>query len=788
MASLTSWTRPIVNNSAQADNKRLKYALDYVAIGWAVVPLNWLDQGVCSCGNHNCPTPGKHPYAPLARHGVHSASKDVAVVTDWFTKEPRLNIGIACGEISGIVVLDVDPRNGGDDSLLDIEKRYGKAPDTPTAITGGGGQHFVYKYINANFKSPGKGLDVLANGKLFVVAPSSHKSGNAYEWEAVADPLDGCIIAAAPFWLTAPVRSAVNGKKGNLSFLYGGAVGHLDARRITDLRSAMAMLDPTPYDLWLQVGQALHSTSAPEAFEVWDTWSQTASNYENGKTEEKWQTFSDDGGLHVESIFAWAKDAGWQQPKPESINVPVASVVPSNEIPIDAKPAKKSKVEIKYDDALPSHLLTLPGPLGDLVTEINRTADKRQPQFAVQTALALASVVLGRRYVALPRHNFTSQYFMAVGESGCGKEYGKKVIETILRDAKLEHLLGPSGYTSDSGVFSSLAEKPCHISLMDELGMTLRDVAQNKMSYQRTAFTILVGLWGRLDGAYIPQGRSLLSAPKGAPEALKRPIECPAISILGMSTPGKFYESLTDEAIEGGFLSRFLIVQTNLPLMRPRLDTPKFQTPNSLLEWLSAVRDPLPTEGNLAGVDISYSRPVERHIDMTDESKQLLDKYYDEILEIQQQLQKEGYAELENRSAEKALRLSICIALSESVMLPKIEARHMQWAIDYVRYYTAQMVRSVRDNMVTTPFAKRRKIVLRMLGELDKHGGIAAEHGLTMRDMSRQSVFLREMTPREWADVLNSLGDQEKIEKVETARTRGPHKVGFRLRHDGESE
>src|SRR5690606_35636296 len=79
-----------------------------------------------------------------------------------------------------------------------------------------------------------------------------------------------------------------------------------------------------PYAQWIAVGQALHSTEAPEAFEIWDTWSRGAANYD-GSTATKWRTFNAGGPLHVESIFVWARDAGWDGTAPQ-VAVPVESI------------------------------------------------------------------------------------------------------------------------------------------------------------------------------------------------------------------------------------------------------------------------------------------------------------------------------------------------------------------------------------------------------------------------------------------------------------------------------
>lgn len=284
------------------------YALRYVALGWAVLPLYGLSAGRCACGAFPCGkdnrSAGKHPHRDLVPHGVHDASKDEARVRDWFARVPGANVGIATGAASGFDAVDVDPRNGGDDTLADAERKHGKLPDTALQLTGGGGYHYLLAHDpDARLRSPGRGIDIKSTGGYIVAEPSSHASGGTYAWEGSADPTEGHPIAPAPEWLRtqAPSRSAPAA---------AGGVGFLPPQRIADLRAALAHLDAEPYAQWIAVGQALHSTEAPEAFEIWDTWSQSAANYD-GSTAAKWRTFNASGPLHVESIFVWARDAGW---------------------------------------------------------------------------------------------------------------------------------------------------------------------------------------------------------------------------------------------------------------------------------------------------------------------------------------------------------------------------------------------------------------------------------------------------------------------------------------------
>lgn len=149
-------------------------------MGWAVIPVHTVDEdGKCSCGASSCRSAGKHP---RTKNGSSDATTDRAKIRDWWRRWPNANIGIATGEVSGLVVLDVDPRNGGNSTLRELEADK-RVPRTLVARTGGGGRHFYCQYPDAtiNFKL-GRGIDVKADGGFVVAAPSVHVSGNVYTW------------------------------------------------------------------------------------------------------------------------------------------------------------------------------------------------------------------------------------------------------------------------------------------------------------------------------------------------------------------------------------------------------------------------------------------------------------------------------------------------------------------------------------------------------------------------------------------------------------------------------
>lgn len=153
--------------------------LSLASRGHPVVPVYQPgEEGGCSCSRgRECPSPAKHP---RTKRGVDDATADLATVREWEERWPMANVGIRTG--GRRVVLDIDPRNGGDDTLAWLE-RDGKVPPAPTVATGGGGKHF---WLKAPAGTPGvtlgPGVDLKGEGG-FVVAPDSiHASGRQYVW------------------------------------------------------------------------------------------------------------------------------------------------------------------------------------------------------------------------------------------------------------------------------------------------------------------------------------------------------------------------------------------------------------------------------------------------------------------------------------------------------------------------------------------------------------------------------------------------------------------------------
>lgn len=195
-----------VARQREEQNPNLGAAIAYAKRGWRLIPIHWVrNDGNCSCANPHCDNIGKHP---LTAHGVKDADLAVKTIRTWWTNHPRANIGIATGAASGIVVLDVDPRHGGLDSMHDLKNQFGKLPDGPRVHTGGGGVHVYFSYPGTALKNKVglfAGVDVRADGGYVLAPGSNHKSGGTYRWKPEHEPTD-LGIPALPEWLLNRMR------------------------------------------------------------------------------------------------------------------------------------------------------------------------------------------------------------------------------------------------------------------------------------------------------------------------------------------------------------------------------------------------------------------------------------------------------------------------------------------------------------------------------------------------------------------------------------------------------
>jgi len=141
----------------------------YADLGWHLTPLS----------STKTRKEGKAPYL---KNWAQTAVCDARRAVYWLSKGN--NLGLVCGQISDLAVIDVDPRHGGDESLKRLIARCGPLPETVACKTGNNGQHLYFRwYAGARSSKPLDGIDFQCDGRCVALPPSwNWETGGTYEW------------------------------------------------------------------------------------------------------------------------------------------------------------------------------------------------------------------------------------------------------------------------------------------------------------------------------------------------------------------------------------------------------------------------------------------------------------------------------------------------------------------------------------------------------------------------------------------------------------------------------
>ena len=720
-------------------HSNLEFALVYAAIGWYVLPCHSMENGACSCGNTSCRSPGKHPRTP---RGFKDATTQMSVIENWWTRWPTANIATVTGEKSGIIVIDVDPRNGGIETFQTVfnEPYPGSNPANVIALTGGGGRHLIYEHPGKFKKAKlGTGIDVKSDGGYVIVAPSNHASGLTYQWWGGCNPLDGAVPSAMPEFL----KALIIPKERPLPPTTCAGKETLPPEELKNIRIALAHIYADEYSVWIKIGMILHSIGL---YDEWVLWSQTSHKFDSEVLDKKWNSFKlgHKKQLGIKTLFYIARQFGYVPP-----------------ITFSDISEKLPKVEGREKNTCPEHLLHPPGILGDIVEFYLRTSRQPQPLLAVQSSLAVLSVILGRKY-RTNKSNYSSLFFVNIAKTASGKEHCKTIVDQILEAAGLSDLLCGSGYTSPGGIFSALMQNPAHIAIIDEFGKLLESSKKDGNSNRKDALVLLMECFGRCHGTLRPPTYSTMTRPLApkkddATTAPKNIIRNPAITLLGLTTPETFFSCLSSSSVADGFLGRFLVAQSFEP-RRPSAEPDFAEVPQDILSWIQTARIAssfVCIPGNENTLETEQAIKV---LSFTPGALDLIHGFDVELVNKMNNLDAQGLAPLLARTKEKSMRLSIVTALAMDPTTESIGSDAVRWAIDYARFCDMSLVEQARasvsdnrDDMLI------KKLVGYVKNARDYSGDARFQKACNAGYMPRTKLLkLMRLKSREFADLVQT--------------------------------
>src|SRR5690625_4008020 len=271
---------------------------DFAAAGYRVFALHPIEpDGSCGCQNSECAAAGKHP--------AMGSGRDTPVwdddQLDSFDEVGWMQGGYGVIVSDGLLVIDVDPRNGGEQGYKALHEAAPGIAQCGLIVETGrrdGGRHLYFrapKGVALVQSLPQfQGVDFKSTG--YVVGPGSmHASGHRYR-AVVGDDVGD--ISDAP----AALIQMLERPEAHRTSLAGDQLDVTDK----ELQQMIPPIDPDcPHDEWGRVGMALHEVTGGTGFDLWDEWSSSGKKYPGRDVlEQRWQRFGKsatrvgDGTLH----------------------------------------------------------------------------------------------------------------------------------------------------------------------------------------------------------------------------------------------------------------------------------------------------------------------------------------------------------------------------------------------------------------------------------------------------------------------------------------------------------
>lgn len=658
----------------------LDYALYYASLGWPVLAVNWpLPDGRCSCGAIECGSIGKHPHGRLCPRGSHSATTDHDLIRRWFADFPEINIGIAVD--AHRFVIDIDPRNGGEDTWEEIRKAVA-LEEGPVALSGGGGQH-IFGYSETPLKAGtlGPGIDFKAGSGAFVVAaPSRHVSGGSYEWEMSSQP--DMPLPDATSYLLKEFGTVERSNK----------VINLDLSRVR---------------------------LSPEIKPV----SAGSRNNELTRLVGKWVQ----NGLKPDEVDILARGSNDKFIPPLPLEE-VRSIVQSM-YDTDARNHPEKYAEIKVDcteescsEEFPSVLLRPGGLMQDLMAYVEEASAVSHPVYALAGAMTLVGSVAGERIMTETGLR-TNTYTLILGYSGSGKNSPQAALPRLAyADSTLMPLNGPDDIASGPALLRHLATNNVTHCFLDEIGHLFAAMSNPKSH--------LAQLSGDLMKIYSKTG-STFSRPYSDTRqniVIKRP----HLSILGCSTPAKFWPSITRKDYEEGMMSRILVFSSTHQSHKPKRSI-RHDLDRGLIANLAAIRaiPQLPVAGaNLEGMPhvIPFDQRAAAFMDEVEDSwRELTEKHRSDTIKTA------VYSRCAEHAKKCALIHAVSLAGPDIILSGSIKRESVEWAVALLQHLTEAHLRNMESNVSEGEWhAIQQRIVSKVRRERTP-----LKNGVTWRDLAK---------------------------------------------------
>jgi len=717
---------------------------EFMDAGYRVFGIHKIVDCKCSCAKKDCSAPGKHPFATAWQHTPEWSDEQL----NRMEKSGQFDTGYGV-LVSGLLVVDVDARNGGIDSynklIEDVPDIVGAGLIVNTG-SGGGSKHLYFSVSDdvalMQHHNDYPGIDFKSSG--FVIGPGSmHASGNKYE-VAVGSPFD---IEPAPKELIELLkkpdkrRVLVNEKPVDVSD--------------DEVSEMVSWITPDcDYESWIRIGMAIHHVTNGAGFDIWDKWSSGGKSYDASEMDTKWFSFGKSSNpVGMGTLIHYAEQAGYE--------VPVDFSIEDDEedgIVADGMPFSIDGVD----------LLRPPGFVGDVCQWINDQCRYPREHLAVGAALTTIGNIIGMRYSDGYSGVSANLFTFCIAASSTGKESIMTAVGEIHRAAGISGACHGT-IKSEQEIIRNLIHHQAALYTIDEIGILLQKIDN---ASTRGGATYLEGVIGMLMSAYSKADSFMPLSGDVRREAQKEMlkeasickkkidenedksgfyeakfkqldralsvidsgIERPFLSLIGYTTPITFENLVTRTSISNGFIGRSILINERETNPRAKKRFKRSIMSDGMKNTLIGLSDAGTFDASITGGRIEFTGD-KTEIPSSESALDMLDacqKWFEDYAERHKEMS--GLEAAIRRGFEMVIKISFILATPEGIRTNK----HVRWAFSFV-------YRDINDKTMMA-YANEHKdnkkesvkvLMARILGQIDKTTGASVA---TLKNRLRKST------------------------------------------------
>lgn len=727
---------------------------DYYEAGFKIFGLHGVTRGLCDCGNAECTAFYKHPRVSNWQHTPHwpLAQFEVMEMTGQFST----GFGVLC---DGHIIIDIDPRNGGNDGYAQLVKDTGidfKDVSGFVVATGGGGWHIYFKHdgaerLHSHLKDY-KGIDFKSTG--FVVgAGSLHQSGTPYEVEeGFPDEIE-----AMPEELFQLLVKRIEPKSAE----FNPITDIVTEAQVKTYLSYVPNID-LEYDDWIEIGMVIHDSLGSEGFPVWAEWSSTSDKHNADDMDYKWHSFGKNPSkVTIGTLIQKANENGYVEPV-------------------------TFETTLTYDvdqlDVADINLKEAPGLVGQCIDYVNSCSRFPREHLAVSAGLMAIANIGGMRFEDTTYGVTPNLFAFNVAGSATGKE----AIQQAHSDLMISAGLGKAVYgtiKSEQEIYRNVIRNQLTAYVIDEFGILLNKIEQGSKgassSYMGGVIGALMSIYSKANGM-LPLGADFgealvkevgtqvaaiekmesentakdyhLERKKSLVELLSQLtsgfVKSPFLTLSGYTTPATFNDLVSYAQATNGFIGRSIIFEEkdNNPKSKKRFK--KGTIGLNLEHELKKLRNG--GDSSCADGRIEFIGEKEA-ITTNDDAIALLDTIEEELHSFASHaMETNGLEAIARRAFELVLKVSMILAIGDKKVRT---VAHVRWSYALIKKDLHNKINLTGANMAQDEKNAVNEILSKVKHKLD------IEQGITLGAVANKLRSLAKENIEKALDHLVSIGE-----------------------------